>query len=62
MKRVELKRSWINDFGKVYAIGSVLSLSDSLADKLISAETAKIYKGKYPPTKKVKTEFFKPKE
>jgi hypothetical protein len=60
MIRVELKKKWINDFGKVYAVGTILSLSDSLANKLISAGTGKIYNGKYPPKKKVKTDFFNP--
>lgn len=62
MIRIELKRRWINDFGKEYPIGTVLPMSGSLADRLISSGVAKKYSGKYPPKKKVKTEFFKPKD
>lgn len=62
MIRVELKKKWVNDFGKEYFVGSILSLSDSLANKLISKGIGKNYDGKYPPRKKNKTEFFKPKD
>lgn len=59
MKRVLLQKSWINDFGKKYSVGTILSLTDTLADKLISKGIGTNYSGKYPPKGKIKTNFFK---
>jgi hypothetical protein len=44
-----------------YAIGTVLEVFDSKAKELICEGAAERYTGEYPPKKKMKTDFFKPK-
>jgi hypothetical protein len=39
-----------------------LNLTNSFAGKLITDGTAERYTGEYPPRKKMRTDFFKPKE
>jgi len=46
----------------VYAIGTIINYSKGPAEKLIEAGIAQKYTGEYPPRKKMKTDFFKPKE
>jgi len=44
-----------------YAIGTILNYSKGPAEKLIGEGKAEKYMGEYPPRKKMRTEFFKPK-
>lgn len=60
-RRVILTKSWTNILGRTYAIGSIIQCDPELEEKLISHEYGEKYEGEYPPQKKVKLEFFKPK-
>jgi len=42
-------------------MGTILNLTNSYAQRLISECKAEKYNGEYPPAKKMKTDFFKPK-
>jgi len=44
-----------------YAIGTILNYSKGPAERLIIEGKAERYTGAYPPSKKMKTDFFKPK-
>lgn len=52
--RVQLKKSWTNEFNRSYGIGTVLQLIPSVAKELIENEIGVEYKGEYPPKEKVK--------
>lgn len=43
-------------------MGTILQLSKSYAEKKIKEGKAEKYMGEYPPRKKMKTDFFKPKD
>ena len=45
----------------IYAIGTILNYSKGPAEKLILEGKAEKYSGEYPPKRKMKTDFFKPK-
>ena len=60
--RLILLKSWLTKRGKRYAVGSIVQVTDSLGDGMVKTKQAKEYEGEYPPKKKVKTDFFKPKE
>jgi hypothetical protein len=59
---IRLLKSWTNKSGRKYPIGKILPMSNSLSKDLIRDNIAVEYKGEYPPKKKMKTDFFKPKE
>lgn len=44
-----------------YPMGTILQLTNSYAAKKILEGKAEKYTGEYPPRKKMKTDFFKPK-
>jgi len=54
--KVRLLRKW-----RTWPIGTVLEVFDTTAKQIIQEGFAERYEGEYPPQKKVKTEFFKPK-
>lgn len=58
--RVRLRRSWTNEQGRKYPIGTVLQVFPTLGKELVNNGTAVDYNGEYPPRKE-KTNFFKPK-
>jgi hypothetical protein len=59
--RVRLRRSWTNEQGRKYPIGTVLNVFNSFGKQMIQDGIAYPYDGDYPRVKKEKTEFFKPK-
>ncbi len=59
--RVILEKSWTNSHGKRYPVGTVLQVDNILGSQLINEKIGVKYEGKYPPEKKIKTNFFKPK-
>jgi len=61
-RKVVLKKSWINRFGRKYPVGQVILCDAELESELKYGGYAEDFDGPYPPKKKVKTEFFKPKE
>lgn len=62
MKRVILKKKWTNTLGRTYPVGQIIQCDKELHSILIEDEIADDYSGDYPPKKKVKTDFFKPKK
>jgi hypothetical protein len=52
--RVELKKSWTNEFGRVYPVGTVLQMTPNKASELIRKKIAEKYSGEYPPKGKRK--------
>ena len=42
-------------------IGKIITMTGNLGKKLIGQNIAEEYTGAYPPKKKMKTDFFKPK-
>ncbi len=42
-------------------VGKIITMTGSLGGKLIAQGIAEKYTGVYPPKKKMKTDFFKPK-
>lgn len=44
-----------------YAIGTVINVTQGFANRLMREEQAEKYSGEYPPKKKMRTQFFKPK-
>jgi hypothetical protein len=44
-----------------YAIGTVINVTQGFANRLFKDEKAERYTGEYPPRKKMRTQFFKPK-
>jgi hypothetical protein len=58
--RIRLLRSLQTPHTK-YFVGNIINYSKGLAMKLIEKGRAEKYKGEYPPKKKMKTDFFKPK-
>ena len=59
--RVSLLKSLETPHAK-YAIGTIINYSKGPALKLIAEGKAIKYNGEYPRRKKLKTDFFKPKE
>ncbi len=59
--RVRLLKSLRTPHAK-YAIMTILNYSKGPAIRLIEQGKAEKYNGEYPPRKKIKTDFFKPKE
>lgn len=60
--RIRLLKSYDAGFAK-WPIGQLVIATNSLAKKLISKGAAIEYTGEYPPKKKkIKTDFFKPKQ
>lgn len=59
--RVRVLKGFSNRFGK-YPIGRILILTNSYAGRLMQDGIVEKYTGPYPPKKKMKTDFFKPKE
>ncbi len=59
--RIVLVKSWTNVFNRKYPVGQILQGTKQFVNELISSGTAKEYNGEYPPRKKVKSDFFKPK-
>lgn len=50
-------------FNRAYRpIGSITTVTPEVANTLITEGKAQEYGGKYPPTEKIKTDFFKPKD
>lgn len=58
--RIRLIKGWFHMEHKI-PIGKIVTVAGSLGRKLIEQEIAEEYNGIYPPKKKMKTEFFKPK-
>jgi hypothetical protein len=58
--RVRLLKSHVTPHAK-YAIGTVINKSRGPAERMISNGEAEKYTGEYPPRKKMRTQFFKPK-
>jgi hypothetical protein len=52
--RVQLKKKWINTFGKSYPIGTILQTDAELGSELIRLKFADKYDGEYPPKDKTK--------
>lgn len=59
--RIRALRSFETPHRK-YVMGNIVNATNSFAERLISEGKAEKYTGDYPPIKKMKTEFFKPKE
>lgn len=59
--RIRLLKSLKTPHAK-YGIGTIINYSSGPAEKLISEGKAEKYTGHYPPKKKMKTDFFKPKK
>lgn len=59
--RVRLLRSWTNETGNKYPVGSFLDLWGKLAKELIQDRFAVEDNTKFPIKRKMKTNFFKPK-
>jgi hypothetical protein len=57
--RVRLLKSWTNAQGRKYGIGWVISTTEG--KKMIEKGIAEEYNGEYPPKRKMRTNFFKPK-
>jgi hypothetical protein len=57
--RIRLTKKWESKAGS-FAFGTVLEVTDDKAKELINDRSAIRYEGDYPPTEKMKTEFFKP--
>jgi len=58
--RIRLLKGW-EHMGKRLPIGKLITAAGSLGKKLIAQKIAEEYTGEYPPKKKMKTDFFKPK-
>lgn len=58
---VRFLKSWTTDDGKKLPIGKVTRRGRKEAKELIEKNIAELYHGPFPP-KKMKTNFFKPKE
>ena len=54
--KVRLLKKW-----REWPIGRVIEIFDSTAKEMIYNGIAERYSGEYPPTQKMKTDFFKPK-
>lgn len=54
--KVRLIRRWRN-----WPIGRVIEIFDTKAKQMIRDNIAESYNGEYPPQKKMRTDFFKPK-
>lgn len=54
--RLRLLKKW-----RCYAIGTILEIFDTTAKEMLRDKIAERYSGPYPPTEKMKTNFFKPK-
>jgi hypothetical protein len=59
--RVRLLKSWTNQQGRKYPIGTVITFDRAFSKNMIEQGLAKEYNGEYPRVKKEKIEFFKPK-
>lgn len=55
--KVRLIRKW-----RDWPMGQVMEVFDTTAKEIIRDGFAEKYTGEYPPAKKMKTEFFKPKK
>jgi hypothetical protein len=58
--KLTLIKSWTNKFGRKYPIGQTMRVDKELGAYLIEKKYAKDYEA--TQNKKVKTEFFKPKD
>lgn len=58
---IRLLKSHTMNTGKKLSVGKVLNVRHLEGEKLIKDKTAEAYDGVFPP-KKVKTDFFKPKQ
>ena len=58
--RIRLLKSLVTQHKK-YVVGNVINYSNGMARRLIEQGGAEKYDGEYPPKKKMKTNFFKPK-
>jgi hypothetical protein len=54
--KVRLLKKW-----RKWPIGRVIEIFDTAAKEMIRDNIAESYTGEYPPQKKMKTDFFKPK-
>ena len=52
--RVQLKKKWINMFGRSYPIGTVLQTDAQLGSELIRLKYGEKYDGEYPHIDKLK--------
>lgn len=56
--RIQLLKGWTWKWRK-YPIGKIVTVMNSLANKLIDEKIGREYTGEYPPKTKMKTNFFK---
>lgn len=52
--KIQLKKKWVNMFGKSYPVGTVLQTDSELGSELIRLKFADKYDGEYPPKDKFK--------
>lgn len=52
--RVILLKSWTNEFGRTYPVGTIIQGTTALLMNLIGEQIGELYAGEYPPKEKRK--------